>query len=52
MTEIRRIAVDGQGFKPYEVIVGQGLLNEAEKWIGPFLTNKRAVLVTDTNRPQ
>ncbi len=49
MTEIRRIAVDGQGFKPYEVIVGQGLLTEAEKWIGPFLTNKRAVLVTDSN---
>jgi 3-dehydroquinate synthase len=49
MTEIRRIAVDGQGFKPYEVIVGQGLLTEAEKWIGPFLTNKRAVLITDSN---
>ena len=49
MTEIRRIAVDGQGFKPYEVVVGQGLLSEAEKWIGPFLTNKRAVLVTDSH---
>jgi 3-dehydroquinate synthase len=49
MTEIRRIAVDGQGFKPYEVIVGQGLLTDAEKWIGPFLTNKRAVLITDSN---
>ncbi len=46
---IRRIPVSGEGFKPYDVIVGSGLLLEAEKWVGPFLTNKRVVLVTDSN---
>lgn len=49
MNEVRRIPVAGEGFKPYDVVVGQGLLAEAEKWIGPFLTNKRAVLVTDSH---
>jgi len=49
MTDIRRIPVAGEGFKPYEVIVGQGLLTEAEKWIGPFLRNKRVVVVTDSH---
>ena len=49
MSNIRRIPVSGEGFKAYEVIVGQGLLNAAEKWVGPFLTNSRVVMVTDTN---
>ncbi len=49
MSDVRRISVAGEGFKAYEVIVGQGLLREAEKWVGPFLTNKRVVLVTDSN---
>jgi 3-dehydroquinate synthase len=49
MSDIRRIPVSGEGFKAYEVIVGQGLLNEAEKWVGPFLTNSRVVMVTDSN---
>ncbi len=49
MSDIRRIPVSGDGFKPYDVIVGQGLLTEAEKWVGPFLTNKRVVMVTDSH---
>ncbi|MDI7774930.1 3-dehydroquinate synthase [Asticcacaulis sp. EMRT-3] len=48
-TDYRRIPVSGEGFKPYDVIVGQGLLSEAETWVGPFLTNKRVVMVTDSN---
>ena len=46
---IRRIHVAGQGFKPYDVVIGKGLLKNAETWIGPFLKNKRAVMVTDSN---
>ncbi|ESQ82714.1 hypothetical protein AEAC466_16375 [Asticcacaulis sp. AC466] len=46
---VKRIPVSGDGFKPYDVIVGQGLLTEAEKWVGPFLTNKRVVMVTDSH---
>jgi len=49
MSPVKRIPVSGEGFKAYEVIVGQGLLTEAEKWVGPFLTNKRVVMVTDSN---
>ncbi len=49
MSEVARIAVSGDGFKPYEVIVGQGLLRDAEAWIGPFLKNKRVVMVTDSH---
>ncbi|MGN6207521.1 3-dehydroquinate synthase [Asticcacaulis sp.] len=49
MSGIRRIPVSGEGFKAYEVIVGQGLLTEVEKWVGPFLTNRRVVMVTDSN---
>ncbi|MFT4075887.1 MAG: 3-dehydroquinate synthase [Asticcacaulis sp.] len=49
MSLVKRIPVAGEGFKAYEVIVGQGLLTEAEKWVGPFLTNKRVVMVTDSN---
>jgi 3-dehydroquinate synthase len=49
MSTVKRIPVSGEGFKAYEVIVGQGLLLDAEKWVGPFLTNKRVVMVTDTN---
>jgi 3-dehydroquinate synthase len=49
MSTIKRIPVSGEGFKAYDVIVGQGLLTEAEKWVGPFLTNKRVVMVTDSN---
>ena len=49
MSPVKRIPVSGEGFKAYEVIVGQGLLTEAETWVGPFLTNKRVVMVTDSN---
>lgn len=46
---IRRIPVEGAGFKPYDVVVGPGLLQNAEALIGPYLRNKRAVVVTDSN---
>jgi len=46
---IKHIPVSGEGFKAYEVIVGQGLLLDVEKWVGPFLTNRRVVMVTDSN---
>ncbi len=49
MSDIRRIPVAGDGFKPYEVIVGQGLLTNVDTWVAPFLTNKRVVMVTDSN---
>ena len=49
MSPVKRIPVSGEGFKAYEVIVGQGLLTEAETWVGPFLTNRRVVMVTDSN---
>jgi 3-dehydroquinate synthase len=49
MSDVRRIPVSGEGFKPYEVIVGPGLLSNAAQWIEPFLKNRRVVLVTDTN---
>ena len=49
MSDYRRIPVFGEGFKAYDVIVGAGLLTEAEKWVGPFLVNKRVVMVTDSN---
>ncbi|CAL4867051.1 3-dehydroquinate synthase [Asticcacaulis sp. MM231] len=49
MSAYRRIPVSGEGFKPYDVIVGAGLLEDAETWVGPFLVNKRVVMVTDSN---
>lgn len=49
MSELRRIPVAGAGFKPYEVIVGPGLLSDAVAWIGPFLKNRRLIVVTDTH---
>ncbi len=49
MSDVRRVPVSGEGFKPYEVIVGQGLLSNAVAWVEPYLKNKRVVLVTDTN---
>ena len=49
MTEVRRIPVAGEGFKPYDVVVGQGLLTKAAEWISPFLTNRRVVIVTDSH---
>ncbi|MGZ3304257.1 MAG: 3-dehydroquinate synthase [Asticcacaulis sp.] len=47
--EIRRIPVAGEGFKPYEVVVGQGLLSNAAEWVRPFLRNRRVLIVTDTH---
>ena len=46
---LRRIPVAGDGFKPYEVIVGQGLLADAVGWIAPFLSNRRVLIVTDSH---
>jgi len=46
---IRRIPVAGDGFKPYEVIVGQGLIANAVEWVAPFLKNRRVLLVTDSH---
>ena len=48
-TDIRRIPVAGDGFKPYEVVVGQGLLGNAAAWISPFLSNRRTIIVTDSH---
>jgi 3-dehydroquinate synthase len=49
MTEtLRRIPVAGDGFKPYEVIVGQGLLTDAVGWVRPFLKNQRVMIITDS----
>ena len=45
----RRIPVAGDGFKPYEVVVGQGLLKAAVAWIAPFLKNRRVLIVTDSH---
>ena len=49
MTEPRRIPVSGEGFKPYDVIVGEGLLADAVTWIAPFLSNRRVIVVTDSH---
>ncbi|ESQ87692.1 3-dehydroquinate synthase [Asticcacaulis sp. AC460] len=44
-----RIPVAGEGFKAYEVVVGQGLLQDAVGHIAPFLKNRRVFIVTDAN---
>ncbi|WP_443748013.1 3-dehydroquinate synthase [Asticcacaulis solisilvae] len=49
MTDIRRIPVAGEGFRAYDVVVGQGLLADPVHWIAPFLTNRRLVVVTDSH---
>ena len=49
MTDFRRIPVSGEGFKPYEVIVGPGLLDMVVAWAAPFLSNRRVVVVTDSH---
>ena len=46
---IRRIPVSGAGFRPYEVVVGQGLLKDAHAWCAPFLVNRRVVVVSDSH---
>ncbi len=45
----RRIPVAGDGFTPYEVVVGQGLLKDAVTWVAPFLKNTRVIIVTDSH---
>lgn len=49
---IRRIPVAGEGFKSYEVLVGQGLVADAASHVLPFLKNRRVFIVTDTNVAQ
>jgi 3-dehydroquinate synthase len=44
---VRTIEVSGQGFKPYQVLVGHGLLAEAGARIQPFLKQPRTVIVSD-----
>ncbi len=43
------IPVSGEGFKAYDVVVGHGLMADIEALIGPFLSNKRVVVVTDSH---
>jgi len=46
---MKTIEVAGDGFRGYEVRVGQGLLAEAGHHIAPFLPRRRCVVVTDAN---
>lgn len=43
------VNVQGTGFRPYEVIIGQGLIKDAGKYISPFLNYPRCVIVTDSH---
>ena len=49
MKDARRIAVSGEGFRPYEVVVGQGLLADAASHVTPFLKSRRTLIVTDAH---
>ncbi|MBS0297485.1 MAG: 3-dehydroquinate synthase [Proteobacteria bacterium] len=44
---MRTIAVSGGEFRPYEVLVGRGLIGEAGARLKPLLSNPRAVIVSD-----
>ena len=44
---MKTIEVAGDGFRAYEVRVGEGLLTRAGEMIAPFLPRKRCVVVTD-----
>lgn len=43
------VPVSGEGFKPYEVRIGIGLLADLAAHVVPFLKNKRAFVVSDSN---
>ncbi len=44
-----RIPVSGEGFNPYEVVVGQGLVADIVTHVRPFLSNGRVFVVTDAH---
>lgn len=44
---MKTIEVAGEGFRPYEVRVGAGLLAQAGEHITPFLPRRRCAVVTD-----
>jgi 3-dehydroquinate synthase len=46
---MKRITVAGDGFNPYDVLIGKGLLADAAAHIAPFLKNKRVFIVSDLN---
>src|SRR5262245_53741654 len=39
----------GLGERSYDIVVGRGLLAEADKHVGPLLARPRVAIVTDTN---
>jgi 3-dehydroquinate synthase len=44
---MRTLTVSGDGFRAYDVRIGDGLLAHAGELIGPLLTRKRCAVVTD-----
>src|SRR3569832_15950 len=44
---MRTIEVSGGDFRPYQVLVGRGLIGQAGARLKPFLSNARAVIVSD-----
>src|SRR3569833_2456670 len=44
---MRTIEVSGGDFRPYQVLVGRGLIGQAAARLKPFLRNTRAVIVSD-----
>ena len=44
---MRTIDVAGDGFRPYQVLVGEGLLDRAGELAAPLLPRRRAAVVTD-----
>jgi len=44
---MKRIDVAGEGFRPYQVLVGDGLLAAAGELAAPLLPRKRCAVVTD-----
>jgi 3-dehydroquinate synthase len=44
---VRTITVEGEGFRPYEVRVGQGLIAEAGEQLRPLLKRPRTAVVAD-----
>ena len=49
MAEPVRVLVSGEGFRPYEVVVGQRLVADIVPHVQPFLKNGRVFIVTDSH---
>lgn len=49
MSHYNTVHVSGSGFRPYDVVIGSGLLTNAATWVLPHLNNRRVFIVTDTN---